>query len=71
MSQRDRVLSLLRDGPQCNTRLVRTHYIGRASARVLELRQAGYEIVTRVCEQHQHSSRQVEYVLLEGQLTLR
>lgn len=50
----------------CGTELLQAR-IPRYSARILELRAAGYRIVTRPCSKtfHYHDSRQVEYVLDE------
>lgn len=69
-SQRSRILSWLGAGPVCGTTMLRFH-IPRYAARINELRRDGYTIVTRPCQQdHGHTTPQVEYVLLEGQLEL-
>ena len=70
MTQRDRVLSLLRDGPVCSTTFLSEH-VPRFSARLFELRNDGYRIIKRRCEAHPWH-RQYEFVLVEpsGQLTL-
>jgi hypothetical protein len=64
MTQRDRVLSMLRDGPVCGTELLRAH-IPRYAARAWELRQEGFDIRSRRCQFHIHITPQTEYVLYE------
>jgi len=67
MSQRDRILALLKQGPVCASRLLDKR-IPRYSARIYELRRAGYLITTRRCQRpdHYHRSKQVEFVLQYG-----
>lgn len=45
-AQNERVLSLLRSGPVTSAELTRDHDILRPSARIYDLRQEGYPIVT-------------------------
>ena len=61
-TQRDRVLAQLRDGPTCGTEFLEMH-IPRYGGRILELRQAGYNITNESCWKHQHFSRQTVYRL--------
>lgn len=69
MSQRELVLARLRRGPLCQTAIYRepgiTH---RLAARIYDLRQQGYDIDSRPCQDpsHRHDSPVVEYVLNEG-----
>lgn len=70
MSQRDRVLLMLKAGPVCGTDFLRA-YIPRYSARILELRQQGHVIIDRPCRFHDHESRQTIYELaMSDQLRL-
>lgn len=65
-SQRQNVLRTLLDQPLCGT--TRDPELGqRLAARVAELRQAGFWIVTVPCtnDTHQHRSRQIQYELRE------
>ncbi len=61
-TQRDRVLTQLRDGPTCGTEFSEMH-IPRYGGRILELRQAGFNITNESCWKHQHYSRQTIYRL--------
>jgi hypothetical protein len=65
MTQRDRVLDLLKRKPQCATDFF-ARYIPRIGARIYDLRREGITIETRRCQQHKHRTRQVEYVLKNG-----
>ena len=67
LSQRESILMLLQQAGSsgvCGTRLLDMH-LPRYAARISELRVEGYTITTRTCRHpyHQHSTRQVEYVL--------
>ncbi len=64
-SQRDRVLAQLRDGPTCGTEFLKMR-IPRYGGRILELRQAGYNITNEPCWKHRHLSRQTIYRLRQG-----
>lgn len=64
-TQLARVLEMLRAGPVCSTAFL-GDYIPRAAARVWDLRQEGREITTRRCRQHEHDTKQIEYVLVEA-----
>lgn len=65
MTQQERVLAMLKAGPVCGTDFLRA-YIPRYSARLLELRQAGYEWSRRPCRfsHHDHGSEQFVYELV-------
>lgn len=63
MSQVQRVLDALRLEPMCGTDFLRM-YVPRYSARILELRQAGYEIISRPCRFHDHENPQTVYELV-------
>lgn len=56
MSQRERVLARLKQGPTCGTEFLDMR-IPRYSARILELRQAGHIIVNRPCQHYYHDHR--------------
>lgn len=62
--QRDRVLGALKLGPTCGTTFLEWR-IPRYGARVYELRQEGYEIVSRPCRMHRHENPQIVYELTE------
>ena len=66
MTQRERVLLMLKAGPVCGTDFL-SAYIPRYSARILELRQQGFLIVNRPCrmEHHGHRSGQTVFELEE------
>jgi hypothetical protein len=61
-TQRDRVLAMLKEGPVCGTEFLSEH-MPRYGGRILELRQAGYNITNEKCGKHQHYSRQTVYRL--------
>lgn len=63
-TQRERVLTMLRQGPVCSTTLLEA-YIPRAAAVIHKLRREGKAIATRPCTRpgHSHESPQIEYVL--------
>lgn len=64
-TQKARILAALKLGPVCGTDFHRW-YIGRGAARILELREEGYQINTRPCTIHDwHESPQVVYELAE------
>lgn len=67
MTQRAKVLRLLNTQPDgvCSTTFLAS-YIPRAAARINELRNDGYEIVTEPCRYrwHDHDTRQVQYRLV-------
>ncbi len=65
MTQKDRILAALRMEPRCATTFLDWR-IGRAAARVSELRAEGYEIITRRCQLHHHDNPQVVYELVES-----
>ncbi len=65
MTQKDRILSALRMEPRCATTFLDWR-IGRAAARIAELRGEGYEIITRRCQLHHHDNPQVVYELVES-----
>ena len=56
MNQRERVLALLRDGPQCTSDFAAA-YLPRFGARIWELRRAGHTITNRRCDKHPHPKR--------------
>jgi hypothetical protein len=62
ISQINRVLFRLGDGPTCGTEFLEMH-LPRYAARIWELRHEGFNITTRKCRQHRHTTRQIEYVL--------
>ena len=64
-TQKDQVLRWLGRGPVCGTTLLAAH-IPRYAARIAELRDEGYDIVTERCvnEHHAHVTRQVQYRLV-------
>jgi hypothetical protein len=62
VSQRERILFLLSVAPVCGTTLL-SDRIPRYAARIWELRGVGFDITTRKCTRHKHTTRQVEYVL--------
>lgn len=67
-TQRDRVLTLLEEGPVCSTTLFEA-YIPRAASVIHRLRtENGLAIVTRPCTRagHTHNTPQVEYELIEA-----
>lgn len=63
-TQRERVLTMLRQGPVCSTTLLEA-YIPRGAAVIHKLRREGKAIATRPCTRmsHSHESPQIEYVL--------
>ena len=61
-SQKARILAWLTQRHLCSTTLLEQR-IPRGAARILELRSDGWDIETRECTQHEHRTRQVEYVL--------
>ena len=63
-TQRRRILNMLLESPVCAQQW-RTE-LPRMAARIWDLRAAGHEIVIQKCraEQHQHRTRQIQYVLL-------
>lgn len=64
-TQRDRILWLLRDRRAVCANDMLEMRMPRYAARILELRKAGFAIVTRKCSQHDfHRSRVVEYKLV-------
>ncbi len=64
MTQKDRILGALQLEPRCATTFLDWR-IGRAAARVSELRQEGHEIITRPCRLHHHDNPQVVYELVD------
>lgn len=64
LTQKERIMLLLRTGPVCGTDLLKYH-MPRYAARINELRNDGHTIARRRCERHQHSSTQYEYVLID------
>ncbi len=65
VSQKDRILQALQLEPRCATTFLDWR-IGRAAARVNELRQEGHDIITRPCQFHHHDNPQVVYELVES-----
>lgn len=68
MNQRDKVLALLKAGPVCSYAFYTTPGLThRIAARICDLRQSGYLIETRPCEDqyHNHESPAVVYELAE------
>jgi len=65
MNQKQRILAALKMGPVCGTVMLGWH-IPRYSARILELRDEGYEIIRRPCRLHYHDSQQYVYELAES-----
>ncbi len=61
-SQKARVLAWLTQQNLCATTLLEQR-IPRGAARMWELRSDGWDITTRECTQHPHTTKQVEYVL--------
>lgn len=62
LTQVERVLRMLQQGPVCSTDFLRA-YMPRAGARIFELRRSGFVIETRRCQIHDHETYQIEYVL--------
>lgn len=61
------VLEALEDGPKCGLWFMRTHGMGRAAARVAELRDAGWNIDTRwgcACGRHTRQTKAPYYRLV-------
>jgi hypothetical protein len=65
LTQKDKVRGALFMGPKCGTDFLRM-MIPRYAARILELRQEGWEITTRPCKMHHHDSPQVVYEMVES-----
>ncbi len=65
MTQKDRILQALKLEPRCATVFLEWR-IGRAAARVNELRQEGHAIITRRCQLHNHDNPQVVYELVDS-----
>ena len=65
ISQKDYVLSWLTKGPLCATTILKEH-IPRGAARVSDLKAEGWIIDTQTCQQHSHTTRQIEYVLVNA-----
>lgn len=63
MTQRDQVLEMLRCGWVCGTEFLDEH-IPRYGARIFQLQRAGHGISRRLCQRHEHKSRQYEWRLL-------
>ena len=64
-AQKDRILGALKLEPRCATTFLDWR-IGRAAARIRELRQEGHDIITRPCQLHHHDNPQVVYELVES-----
>ncbi len=64
MNQKTRILSALQLEPRCATVFLKWR-IGRAAARISELRQEGHDIITRPCQLHHHENPQVVYELAD------
>jgi len=66
VTQREQILTALKSGPVCGTTLLALR-MPRYAARVAELRNDGYPIRTRRCQNkyHQHTTTQYEYVLYQ------
>ena len=64
MNQKTRILSALQLEPRCATVFLDWR-IGRAAARINELRDEGYDIITRPCQLHHHDNPQVVYELAD------
>ena len=64
MTQQERILYELSDGPVCGTTFLNYH-IPRYSARIHELRVQGYKITSEPCRMahHRHLSPQIVYQL--------
>lgn len=58
------VLELIRYYDGACPRDFANHDIYRYSARIFELREMGYRIVSHRCQRHAHKNRIVQYVLL-------
>ena len=70
MNQKDRILAALQLEPRCATTFLDWR-IGRAAARINELRDEGHDIITRPCQLHHHDNPQVVYELVDtNQLVL-
>ena len=70
MTQKERVLDRLQSWHAvCSTTLLEMH-IPRGAARICELREQGYDIVTERCDNPMHSHRtgQVQYRIVETRL---
>ncbi len=71
MNQKTRILAALQLEPRCATVFLDWR-IGRAAARILELREDGHDILTRPCQLHHHDNPQVVYELVDtNQLVLK
>lgn len=62
MTQKDRILGMLKLGPVCGTRFLEL-YMPRYAARIHELRVEGHPIVSEPCRSHDHKSSQIRYRL--------
>jgi len=69
MSQRTAILQSLQAGPVCGTMFLEMR-MPRYAARINELRNAGWHIVKRRCENphHQHQTVQYEYLIAQHDL---
>lgn len=65
MTQKDRILQALQLEPRCATVFLGWR-IGRAAARIRELRVEGHNIITRRCQLHRHDNPQVVYELVDS-----